>query len=168
MRNYGGLCVPVEKCKAMCCIDNINLSYVEFAYLYDYLTEQAGKEGARELLTRDPRPMEAPDFPGARVVRFGERGETDAQHSCRLLGEDFRCQAYPARPLGCRMYKNTREGERPWCQYEHSTGHISPENSKALRQTSRLLKSLDIPEEWKREESMNFWVERFVSGFTGE
>ena len=168
MRDYGGLCVPVEKCKAGCCINNINLSYVEFAYLLDHLREEAGEEGARELLTRDPRPMEAPDFPGAQVVRFGERSETDTQHYCVLMGEDFRCLVYPARPLTCRVYRNTRDGDLPWCQYEHTTDHISQENSKALRQVARLLKGLDIPAEWKREESMSFWVGHFVTAFTGE
>ena len=141
MRDYRGNCVDRRVCKGMCCLQNLSMSYVEFAYLADYLMQNFPEEKAREILTRDKTPF---------IAQNGK-----LRHFCSIH-EGADCLGYPARPFRCRSYiMDEKRDCRPLGELEM--------DHKSWRRIWRLDSSIVPPgilekENCIKENYINFWV----------
>lgn len=145
------------------------MSYIEFAYLIDFLNSNHPEEYVKEILTK-----ELMVSPTIGIDLKLDDSDFEQNYYCRIL-VDGRCLAYEARPFRCRIYM--RDDKMGLCR---PLRHIELVNEKDTNKSKRsiwnLNDSLDIPDEFKtkkrpitqgfvklaREETLDFWIREFL------
>lgn len=98
----------IPPCKRQCCNNQIMLTYIEFAYVFDYV---------RELLQDHPEVLDT-------ILN------TSNEPYCIFLSPEEKCLVYDARPYACRCFNRPSLMDEDKCIMEHQ--------KKAARNLSRL------------------------------
>ncbi|MCX6814306.1 MAG: hypothetical protein NTY20_01480 [Candidatus Aenigmarchaeota archaeon] len=157
IRDYSGYCLNKSVCSNFCCTDEVPMSYVEFAYLSDFLHTKLPEEKVKEVLKQPKILRENIIVEGEKIYQLISLDGKNT-YSCKIL-DDSGCIAYLARPFRCRTHirderTHIRDYKRGLCRPQGS----EEIDHKSWRRVWRLDDSIQKPGKAKKENYIDFWA----------
>ena len=155
MRDWSADCLDLSVCHGVCCTDSATSTYIEFAYMIDFLAHNNVPESKiRDMLSKQRERQEFFALDGSihrRCQFFSENGDG--------------CLVYSARPYVCRSYRRyANDGKYGLCKPIEIAEAV--DEIKFVRQLARLNRSV-VPKghkgEWELiEKDIEFWAEQVL------
>ncbi len=165
MKDYSGYCFDKGVCHSVCCTADTSMSYVEFAYMIDFLGANLAEREIKEILNSEVRRPKESYHDLSSLLGLGG----DSSY-CKILDSDTGCLAYPARPFRCREYQ--RDDGMGMCRPQTSWERDMKSQRRIWRlddsvtpipEPKRAIKEMGLIElTGVRENNLGFWIKEIL------